>query len=113
MASLAAADACAAGRPPLALLLLCYPLHPPGRPDAWDARTAHWPRLACPVLLLSGGADPFATPALLERVLAARMPAAELVTYPGLGHSLAPVLEDVLDRVAAFVLAAGRPAESR
>ena len=106
VASLAAADACDAGRPPLALVLLSYPLHPPGRPDDWDARTAHWPRLTCPVILLSGTSDPFATPALLERALAERLPAAELLPYPRLGHALAPVLEDVLDRVAAFVLAA-------
>ena len=106
VASLAAADACDAGRPPLALVLLSYPLHAPGRSDDWDARTAHWPRLACPVLLLSGTSDPFATPALLERAIAERLPAAELVTYPRLGHGLTPVLEDVLDRVAAFVLAA-------
>ena len=106
VASLAAADACDAGRPPLALVLLSYPLHPPGRPDDWDARTAHWPRLTCPVILLSGASDPFATPSFLARALAERLPAAELVTYPRLGHTLAPVLEDVLDRVAAFVLAA-------
>lgn len=110
VASLAAADACDAGRPPLALVLLSYPLHAPGRPEAWDERTAHWSRLACPVLLLGGSSDPFATPALLERALAERLPAAEVMTYPRLGHSLAPVLEDVLDRVAAFLgtLADGR-----
>ena len=67
VASLAAADACDAGRPPLALVLLSYPLHAPGRRDDWDARTAHWPRLTCPVILLSGSSDPFATPALLAR----------------------------------------------
>jgi len=106
VASLAAADACDAGRPPLALVLLSYPLHAPGRRDDWDARTAHWPRLTCPVILLSGSSDPFATPALLSRALAERLPAAELVTYPRLGHTLAPMLEDVLDRVAAFVLKA-------
>jgi predicted alpha/beta-hydrolase family hydrolase len=109
VASLAAADACDAGRPPLALVLLSYPLHPPGRPDDWDARTAHWPRISCPVILLSGTSDPFARPALLERALAERLPAACLVTYSRLGHTLGPVLEDVLDGVAAFVLAAGRP----
>jgi uncharacterized protein len=105
VASLAAADACDAGRPPLALVLLSYPLHAPGRADDWDARTAHWPRISCPVILLSGTSDPFATPALLERAVTERQPAAQLVTYPRLGHGLAPVLDDALDRVAAFVLA--------
>ena len=103
VASLAAADACDAERPPLALVLLSYPLHPPGRPDDWDARTSHWPRLTCPVILLSGSSDPFANPALLAQALAERLPTADLVTYPRLRHSLAPALEDVLDRVAAFV----------
>jgi uncharacterized protein len=109
VASLAAADACDAGRPPLALVLLSYPLHAPGRRDDWDARTAHWPRLTCPVILLSGSSDPFVTPSLLERALAERLPTAQLVTYPRLGHTLAPVLDDVLDRVAAFVLMAPVP----
>jgi TAP-like protein len=104
VASIAAADACDAGRPPLGLVLLSYPLHHPGRPDDWDARTAHWPRLTCPVILLSGTSDPFAQPALLQRALAERLPSAELVTYPRQGHGLAAVLDDVLDRVAAFVL---------
>jgi predicted alpha/beta-hydrolase family hydrolase len=106
VASLAAADACDAGRPPLALVLLSYPLHPPGRPDEWDARTAHWPRLTCPVILLSGTSDPFAQPALLRRSVAERLPSAELVAYPRLGHGLAAVLDEVLDRTAAFVLRA-------
>jgi uncharacterized protein len=103
VASLAAADACDAGRPPLALVLLSYPLHAPGRPDAWDERTAHWPRLTCPVILLTGTSDPFVTPALLDRALTERLPAAELVTYPRVGHGLGSVLEDALDRVAAFL----------
>ena len=106
VASFAAADACAAGRPPLALVLLSSPLHAPGRPDDWDARTAHWPRLTCPVILLSGASDPFATPALLERAVAERLPTAVLVIYPRLGHGLARVLDDAMDRVADFVLTA-------
>jgi uncharacterized protein len=112
VASLAAADPCETGRPPLALVLLSYPLHPPGRPDEWDARTAHWPRLTCPVILLSGTSDPFARPALLQRAVAERLPAADLVAYPRLGHGLAAVLDDVLDRVAAFLLRAAANSRS-
>jgi uncharacterized protein len=113
VASLATADACDAGRPPLALVLLSYPLHAPGCAGDWDARTAHWPRITCPVILLSGSSDPFATPVLLARAVAERLPAAELVTYPRLGHGLAPALEDALDRVAAFVLGAAEAARIR
>ena len=111
VASLAAADACDAGRPPLAVVLLSYPLHPPGRSADWDARTQHWPRWTCPVILLSGTSDPFAVPALLGRAVAERSPAAELVTYPRQGHGLAAVLDEVLDRVAEFVIGAARNAD--
>jgi predicted alpha/beta-hydrolase family hydrolase len=86
------------------LVLFSYPLHPPGKPDQADARTSHWPEIDCPVLLLSGESDPFARIELLR----ARLPllrTAELVTYPRLGHSLKPVLDDALDRAAAFLLA--------
>src|SRR5262245_48612135 len=39
-----------------ALVCFSYPLHPPGQPDRTEARIAHWPRISCPVLLLSGEA---------------------------------------------------------
>ena len=66
------------------------------------ARTAHWTRIECPVLLLSGESDPFAKIDLL-RTAVGLLPNAELVTYPKLGHTLKPVLDDALDRVAAFL----------
>ncbi|MDQ3871391.1 MAG: alpha/beta hydrolase [Chloroflexota bacterium] len=84
-----------------ALVLFSYPLHRPGRSD-WEARTAHWPHIGCPVLLLSGESDPFARIALL-RLAVQRLPHAQLVTYPGVGHGIGPVLEDALDRVANFI----------
>jgi len=98
VASLAAAGPDAPYR---ALVLLSYPLHRPGAPETWQARTAHWPLIRCPVLLLSGESDPFAKLALL-RAAVQLLADAELVTYPRLGHTLRPVLEDALDRVAAF-----------
>ena len=66
------------------------------------ARSAHWPAIDVPALLLSGTSDPFARIDLLE----AAMPTLRdgtLVTYPKVGHGLLPVREDVLDRIAAFV----------
>ena len=98
VASLAAA----AGAGYAGLVLFSYPLHPPGQPDRTEARIAHFPAIDCPVLLLSGESDPFARIELL-RAAVAEAPARELVTYPRLGHTLKPVLEDVLDRVRAFV----------
>lgn len=94
------------------LVLFSYPLHRPGGPE-WESRTAHWPAIACPALLLSGESDPFARVDLLRLAVSSRLPGAELVLYPKLGHGLLPVLDNALDRTAAFVcaLAAGTPPE--
>lgn len=99
VASLAAA---VPGAPYAALICFSYPLHPPGKPDRTEARIAHWPAITCPVLLLSGDADPFARIELL-RTAVDLLPDAELVTYPRVGHGLKPVLDDALDRVATFL----------
>lgn len=85
-----------------AVVLLSYPLHAPGRGESWQLRTAHWPRIACPVLLLSGESDPFATLNLLRRAVA-QLPTATLITYPRVGHGLAPVLDEALDEVVRFL----------
>jgi predicted alpha/beta-hydrolase family hydrolase len=84
------------------LVLFSYPLHRPGGPE-WEPRSAHWPQIRCPVLFLGGDADPFADIGLLRRAIAERLPRAELFTYPRLGHTLKPVLDDALDRTAAFL----------
>jgi predicted alpha/beta-hydrolase family hydrolase len=87
-----------------ALVLFSFPLHPPGAPDKAEERTAHFPAIRCPALFLSGEADPFARLDLLQARIAL-LRDAELVTYPRLGHTLKPVLEDALDRTAAFLIA--------
>ena len=92
----------AAEDPPAALVLFAYPLHAPGRHDAWVERTSHWPRIACPVLLLSGESDPFARIDLLREAVGL-LPNATLRTFPGVGHGVGPVLDDALDEVAAFI----------
>jgi len=49
------------------LLLLAYPLHPPGKPD--QLRDAHLPSIRVPVLCVNGTRDPFCTPSLMKGVL--------------------------------------------
>jgi hypothetical protein len=83
------------------LVLFSYPLHRPGAP-AYEARTSHWPRITCPVLLLSGESDPFARIDLLRSAVR-QFQDADLITYPRIGHTLKLVLDDALDRAATFL----------
>jgi len=87
------------------LVLLSYPLHRPGHPE--ELRVDHWPQIRCPVLLLSGEADPFARIDLL-RDSVRRISSAQLITYPRVGHGVLPVLDDATARIAEFVLALTR-----
>ncbi|HVA85914.1 MAG TPA: alpha/beta family hydrolase [Candidatus Saccharimonadales bacterium] len=91
----------AAQQPCAGLVLLSYPLHRPGAPHL-EVRTSHWPAIRCPVLLLSGESDPFARIDLLREAVR-RLPNAELVTWPRLGHGLLPARDDAADRIAGFV----------
>ena len=63
--SMAVADGLAAR----ALVLVSYPLHPPGKPE--KLRTEHFPRLGVPCLFVSGTRDTFGTPDELEAATAA------------------------------------------
>ncbi|MEO8621776.1 MAG: alpha/beta family hydrolase, partial [bacterium] len=49
------------------LLLLAYPLHPPGQPE--KLRDAHLSSITMPVLCFCGTRDPFITRELMERAL--------------------------------------------
>jgi uncharacterized protein len=51
------------------LVLISYPLHPPGRPER--RRTDHFPNLHVPCLFVSGTRDAFGTPEELEEATAA------------------------------------------
>jgi len=62
--SVAVAD----GQSAAALVLLSYPLHPPGKPE--KLRVEHFERIDVPVLAISGRRDPFGSPAELEEHLA-------------------------------------------
>ena len=60
MCSMAVAD----GLPAAGLVLISYPLHPPGKPDR--LRIEHLPQLRIPCLFISGTRDPFGAPDELE-----------------------------------------------
>lgn len=67
------------------LVLLGYPLHPPGRPD--KRRDAHLPRLGRPALFVQGSRDTFGTPDELRPVLDTITPAPTLHVVEGGDHS--------------------------
>jgi predicted alpha/beta-hydrolase family hydrolase len=65
MASLVAAGADDdAPWPALGLVLLGYPLHPPGKPE--QLRVEHFPKLRMPALFVEGTRDAFGSPAELK-----------------------------------------------
>jgi predicted alpha/beta-hydrolase family hydrolase len=101
MCSMAVAD----GLPAAALVLLSYPLHPPGRAD--KLRIEHLPALDLPVLVVSGTKDPFGTPAELEHHLAAIAGPVTFVWVDGAGHEWKRRDEQVAEVVADWLL--GRP----
>jgi predicted alpha/beta-hydrolase family hydrolase len=82
--SMAVAD----GLPAAGLVLVSYPLHPPGRPEKQPERTAHFPRLDLPCLFVSGTRDAFGTPAELEEATQAIPGPVTHVWVEGSDHSL-------------------------
>ena len=67
------------------LVLLGYPLHPPGRPT--ERRDAHLPAVGRPMLFVQGSRDAFGTPSELAPVLAPLTPPATLHIVDGGDHS--------------------------
>jgi len=87
---------------PRGLLLLSYPLHPPGKPEQWRERTAHWSRIRCPVLLISGDRDQFARIDLLQGAVN-QLPRHEVHVLPGAGHVFRRELDQALDIAARWL----------
>ena len=93
--------AVAEGLPALALVLVSYPLHPPGRPE--NLRTEHLPRLDVPCLFVSGTRDTFGTPAELEAATALVPGPVTHVWLEGGDHGLARHHPEVASVVADWV----------
>jgi hypothetical protein len=116
MATHVAARHAPAAGPIAGLVLLGYPLHPPGRPE--QLRDAHLPRIAAPLLFVQGERDTFGTPEELRPILARLHAPAELMVVEGGDHSFAVrrasgrtatgVRETLLDRIAAWIAATAR-----
>jgi predicted alpha/beta-hydrolase family hydrolase len=79
MCSMAVAE----GLPAAGLVLLSYPLHPPGKPE--NLRTEHFPDLRVPCLFVSGERDPFGSPTEFDGAVKAIPGPVTQVWLPG-GH---------------------------
>lgn len=77
MCSMAVAE----GLPAAGLVLLSYPLHPPGRPE--KLRVEHFGQIEVPTLFVSGDKDQFGTPDELAEHVAAVPGPVTTVTLPG------------------------------
>jgi hypothetical protein len=96
MCSMAVAD----GLVVAALVLVSYPLHPPGKPDR--LRTEHFPVLQVPCLFVSGRRDAFASPEELERETAA-IPGEVTLTFVDGDHSLRRSEQEAAEAVASWL----------
>ena len=68
------------------LLLMSYPLHPPGKPE--QLRIQHLPNLRTPCLFVQGTRDPFGSVEEIEKALALIPAKRELIQVEGAGHDL-------------------------
>ena len=93
------------------LLLLAYPLHPPGKPER--LRTAHLERIMSPMLFLQGSRDALADLTLLRPVIERLGDRASLTVFEDADHSFhvparsggndAAVRRALLDALAAWI----------
>jgi uncharacterized protein len=85
------------------LLLLSYPLHPPGKPQA--PRTEHFPRLRLPTVFVHGTRDPFGSIDELRAAVAAIPVPVQVIVIDGAGHDLKKGNFDCAPAVAALTRA--------
>lgn len=97
MCSMAVAD----GLPAAALVLVSYPLHPPGRPDR--LRTEHLRALGLPCLFVHGTNDPFGSPDELEAATATIPGPVTHVWIEKGRHDLRGADDRIASAVAAFL----------
>jgi predicted alpha/beta-hydrolase family hydrolase len=82
------------------LVLLGYPLHPPGRPD--QRRDKHIPAIVAPMLFVQGSRDAFGTPAELLPILKPLPLPPALHVVDGGDHSFKLARSDAAKQAAVF-----------
>lgn len=87
--------------PAIGLVLICYPLHPPGKPE--NLRVEHFPRLRVPCLFVSGTKDAFGSPSELEHWTATIPGAVTHHWLDGKGHDLKGCDAVIATTVAAWI----------
>lgn len=94
-----------AGQPGLVegLLLLSYPLHPPGKPE--QLRVQHLPELQTAALFVHGTRDPFGSPEEMELALKLIPTKTRLLRVEGAGHDLGFKGKAKRDELPAALLA--------
>jgi uncharacterized protein len=97
MCSMAVAE----GLPTAGLVLIAYPLHPPGRAD--KLRVDHFPDIRVPCLFVSGTRDPFGAPDEMETRTAAIGGEVTHVWIEGGRHELRGADQQVADAVSAWI----------
>jgi hypothetical protein len=83
------------------LVLISYPLHPPGRPDR--LRTEHFPAITVPCLFVSSDRDPFASRDELETATASIPAPVTHVWLTGGGHGLRGHDEELTSIVTSWL----------
>jgi predicted alpha/beta-hydrolase family hydrolase len=83
------------------LVLICYPLHPPGKPE--NLRVEHLPSVEVPCLFVSGTRDPFGSPDELQEWTATIPAHVEHVWIESGRHDLKGSDDLIADAIADFV----------
>jgi len=107
MCSMAAAggDDIGDALPVAGLVLMSYPLHPPGKPE--NLRVEHLPRITVPCLFVHGTRDAFGSPDELQRWTTTIPGPVEHVWLDGKGHDLKGADARIASAVADWLAGLG------
>ena len=113
MASMVAADVDGGGAVArlAGLVLICYPLHPPAKPE--NLRVEHLARISVPCLFISGTRDPFGSPDEFAAATSTMKAPVEHIWIEGGRHDLKGADATIADAVADFVARHTAPRPTR